>query len=150
MNKAARLRIRRHRKKNPLDDENPAIDVPILIPERRPFPSRSIPRVIEQNVETVVDWMNWLENVDDVDVRRRSNPAVERLKAKIAELQGQRLIVEEGQSALRGFTRQEEFSVKRRIFSQKYGRIPRSLFENGCFVACRCHGKFQKTLRKKL
>ena len=106
MNKAARLRIRRHRKKNPLDDENPQIDVPILIPERRPFPSRAIPRVIEQNVENVVDWANWLENVDDVDVRRRSNPAVERLKAKIAELQGQRLIVEEGQSALRGFTRQ--------------------------------------------
>ena len=106
MNKAARLRISKRHKNKPLDAENPQIDVPILIPERRPFPSRSIPRAIEQNVETVVDWMNWLENVDDVDVRRRSNPAVERLKAKIAELQGQRLIVEEGQSALRGFTRQ--------------------------------------------
>ena len=33
MNKAARLRIRKHRKKNPLDEKNPQIDVPILKPE---------------------------------------------------------------------------------------------------------------------
>ena len=106
MNKAARLRILKHHKSKPLDAENPKIDVPILIPERRPFPSRSIPRAIEQNVNTVVDWTNWLESVDDVDVRRRANPAVERLKKQIVELWEQRLIVEKGKSALKGFAKQ--------------------------------------------
>ena len=35
MNKAARLRIRKHRKKNPLDEKNPAIKVPVLVPEKK-------------------------------------------------------------------------------------------------------------------
>ena len=106
MNKAARLRIWKHHKIKPLDEKNPKIDVPILVPEKRPFPSKRIPKAIEQNVNTVVDWTNWLENVDDVDVRRRLNPAVERLKKQIAELWKQRLIVEKGKSALKGFTKQ--------------------------------------------
>ena len=80
--------------------------VPILIPEKRNFPSRAIPKVIKENTETVSDWMNWLESVDDADIQRQANPAVERLKKQIAELWEQRLIVKEGKSALKGFAKQ--------------------------------------------
>ena len=62
--------------------------------------------MIEENTETVSDWANWLESVDDVNIRRRANPAVERLKKQIAELWEQRLIVEEGKSALKKFAKQ--------------------------------------------
>ena len=86
MNKAARLKIRKHKKKNPLDEKNPAIKVPVLIPEKRPFPSKAIPKVIEQNVETVVDWLNWLENVEDESLKKEVDPAVEKLKKEIGEL----------------------------------------------------------------
>ena len=99
-NKKARKR------RNLLMAKNKKINVPFLIPERRIFPSRAIPRAIKQNVRSVADWANWLESVDDVDVRRRSNPAVERLKKQIAELWEQRLIVEKGKSALKGFAKQ--------------------------------------------
>ena len=105
MNKAARLRIWKHHKIKPLDEKNPKIDAPILLPEKRPFPSKRIPRAIEENVNTVVDWTNWLESVDDVDVRRRSNPAVEKLKKQIAELWKEDFVVEERESALRGFAK---------------------------------------------
>ena len=96
MNKAARLRISKHHK----------IDVPILLPEKRPFPSKRIPSAIKQNVNTVVDWTNWLESVDDVDIRRRANPAVEKLKKQIAELWKEDFVVKEGKSALKGFVKQ--------------------------------------------
>ena len=96
--------------KNPLNWKNKKIRVPILIPEKRNFPSRAIPKVIEENTGTVSDWANWLESVDDVNIRRRANPAVERLKKQIAELWEQRLIVEEGKSALKGFAKQ--FSIQ--------------------------------------
>ena len=86
MNKAARLRIRKHKKKNPLDEKNPAIKVPVLISEKRPFPSKAIPKVIEQNVETVVDWLNWLENVEDESLKKKIDPAVEKLKKEIEKL----------------------------------------------------------------
>ena len=52
-------------KKNPLDEKNPKIGVPVLIPEQSEFPQKAIPKVIEQNVETVVDWLNWLESVKE-------------------------------------------------------------------------------------
>ena len=80
--------------------------MPILIPEKRNFPSSAIPKVIEENTGTVSDWANWLESVDDVNIRRRANPAVERLKKQIAELWEQRLIVEKGKSALKKFAKQ--------------------------------------------
>ena len=92
--------------KNPLNWKNKKIQVPILIPEKRNFPSRAIPKVIKENTETVSDWVNWLESVDDADIQRRANPAVERLKKQIAELWEQRLIVEKGKSALKGFAKQ--------------------------------------------
>ena len=94
------------KRRNPLMTKNQKINVPFLIPERRIIPPRAIPRAIEQNVDNVVDWSNWLESVNDVDVRRRSNPAVEKLKKQIAELWGKRLIVEKGKSALKGFAKQ--------------------------------------------
>ena len=94
------------KRRNPLMTKNKKINVPFLIPERRIIPPRAIPRAIEQNVDNVVDWSNWLESVNDVDVRRRSNPAVEKLKKQIAELWGKRLIVEKGKSALKGFAKQ--------------------------------------------
>ena len=61
----ARWSIRKHRKKNPLDEKNPKIGVPVLIPEKSEFPQKAIPKVIEQNVEIVVDWLNWLESVKE-------------------------------------------------------------------------------------
>ena len=48
--------------KNPLNWKNKKIRVPILIPEKRNFPSRAIPKVIEENTGTVSDWANWLES----------------------------------------------------------------------------------------
>ena len=90
---------------NPLNWKNKKISAPILIPERRDFLSRRIPSLIKENVETVVDWTNWLENVDDVDVRRRTNPAIERLKKQIAQLWEKEFFVEERESALNGFAR---------------------------------------------
>ena len=85
MNKAARLRIRKHKKKNPLDEKNPDIGVPVLIPEKRLVPPKAIPKVIEKNVETVVDWLNWLENaenVEDESLKKKIDPAVEKQKKR--------------------------------------------------------------------
>ena len=44
MNKAARLKIRKHRKKNPLDEKNPAIKVPVLIPGKDLFHRKPSPK----------------------------------------------------------------------------------------------------------
>ena len=135
MNKAARLRIRKHRKKNPLDEKNPAIKVPVLIPEKRPFPSKAIPKVIEQNVETVVDWLNWLENVEDESLKKEVDPAVEKLKKEIGELWKKRLIVEEGKSALKGFAKQFFIRGDDSVFPQDFllkarGHVVKLLQEN--------------------
>ena len=115
----------RGRKKaaHPLNWKNKKIQAPILIPERKNFPSKRIPSAIKQNVETVVDWTNWLESVDDVDIRKRSNPAVEKLKKEIAKLWEERLIMEKGKSALRGFVKQfiihGDDSISPQIFLRK-------------------------------
>ena len=135
MNKAARLKIRKHRKKNPLDEKNPAIDVPVLKPEKRNFPSKAIPKVIEQNVETVVDWLNWLENVEDESLRKEVDPAVEKLKKEIGELWKKRLIVEEGKSALKGFAKQFFIRGDDSVFPQDFllkarGHVVKLLQEN--------------------
>ena len=135
MNKAARLKIRKHRKKNPLDEKNPAIDVPVLIPEKRNFPSKAIPKVIEQNVETVVDWLNWLENVEDESLRKEVDPAVEKLKKEIGELWKKRLIVEEGKSALKGFAKQffirgDDSSSPQEFLLKARGHVIKLLREN--------------------
>ena len=135
MNKAARLKIRKHRKKNPLDEKNPAIDVPVLKPEKRNFPSKAIPKVIEQNVETVVDWLNWLENVEDESLRKEVDPAVEKLKKEIGELWKKRLIVEEGKSALKGFAKQffirgDDSSSPQEFLLKARGHVIKLLREN--------------------
>ena len=75
--KSVRLKIKKHRKKNLLDEKNPVIQVPMLRPEKRTVSQKAIPKVIpkaiEKNVDTVVDWANWLESVNDVDLRRKSS-----------------------------------------------------------------------------
>ena len=105
MNKAAKLRIRKY-KKNPLVKKNPAIKVPILNPGKRSVFRKAIPKKIEENVENVVDWAKWLESVEDAEIRKRSTPAVEKLKKQIAELWGEKLVVEKGKSAFGNFAKQ--------------------------------------------
>ena len=105
MNKAARLRNRKYQK-NPLVKKNPAIKVPILNPGKRSVFRKAIPKKIEENVENVVDWAKWLESVEDAEIRKKSTPAVEKLKKEIAELWGEKLVVEKGKSAFGKFARQ--------------------------------------------
>ena len=105
MNKAARLRIRKYQK-NPLDKKNPAIKVPILIPGEKSVAPKVIPKKIGENVENVVDWAKWLESVEDAEIRKKSTPAVEKLKKEIAGLWGEKLTVEKGKSAFGKFARQ--------------------------------------------
>ena len=57
-------------------------------------------------MENVVDWAKWLESVEDAEIRKRSTPAVEKLKKQIAELWGEKLTVEKGKSAFGNFARQ--------------------------------------------
>ena len=110
MNKAARLRIQSQKSGNPLMKKNKKINVPFLIPERRIFLSRDFPRVvpraIKENINNVVDWADWLESVKDAEIRKKSTPEVEKLKKQIAELWGEKLIVEKGKSAFGKFARQ--------------------------------------------
>ena len=61
-------------------DEDFEFDAPVLVPEKRKFPKKEIPQVIEKNVETFSDWLNWLENVKDESVKKKINPKVERLR----------------------------------------------------------------------
>ena len=135
MNKAARLRIRKHRKKNPLDEKNPAIDVPVLVPTKRLVSPKAIPKVVEQNVETVVDWLNWFENMEDENLKKEVDPAVTKLKKEIDELWKKQLVVEEGKSALKGFAKQ--FFIRRddSVFPQEFllkarGHVVKLLQEN--------------------
>ena len=98
------------KKRNPLMKKNKKINVPFLIPEKRLFLSRDFPRVvpraIKENVNNVVDWADWLESVKDAEIRKRSTPAVEKLKQQIAELWGEKLTVEKGKSAFGKFAKQ--------------------------------------------
>ena len=50
--------------------------------------------MIEQNVETVVDWLNWLEKVEDESLKKKIDPAVEKLKKEIEKLWKKQLVVE--------------------------------------------------------
>ena len=139
MNKAARLRIRKHHKKNPLDEKNPAINVPVLVPEKRLVSPKAIPKVVEKNVATVVDWLNWLENEEE-SLKKKVDPAVEKLKQEIDKLWkakpwNKQLVVEEGKSALGGFAKQffirGDDSVSPREFLLKArGHVVKLLQEN--------------------
>ena len=53
-------------------DEDFEFDAPVLIPEKRKILKKEIPQVIEENVETFSDWLNWLENVKDESVRKKN------------------------------------------------------------------------------
>ena len=94
------------KKRNPLMKKNKKINVPFLIPERRKILSRVVPRAIKENINNVVDWTKWLESVEDAEIRKKSTPAVEKLKKEIAELWGEKLTVEKGKSAFGNFAKQ--------------------------------------------
>ena len=139
MNKAARLRIQSQKSGNPLMKKNKKINVPFLIPERRLFPSRDFPRVvpraIKENINNVVDWADWLESVRDGEIRKRSTPAVEKLKKQIAELWGEKLTVEKGKSAFGKFAKQfiirgDDSSTPQEFFQKARGEIKLLLRQN--------------------
>ena len=139
MNKAARLRIQSQKSGNPLMKKNKKINVPFLIPERRLFPSRDFPRVvpraIKENINNVVDWADWLESVKDAEIRKRSTPAVEKLKKQIAELWGEKLTLEKGKSAFGKFAKQfiirgDDSAVPQEFFQKARGEIKLLLRQN--------------------
>ena len=94
------------KKQNPLMKKNKKINAPFLIPEKRKILPRVVPRAIKENIMHVVDWADWLESVEDEEIRKRSTPAVEKLKKQIAELWEEKLVVEKGKSAFGKFARQ--------------------------------------------
>ena len=94
------------KKRNPLMKKNRKINAPFLIPEKRKILSKNVPRAIKENIMHVVDWADWLESVEDEEIRKKSTPAVEKLKKQIAELWGEKLVVEKGKSAFGKFARQ--------------------------------------------
>ena len=94
------------KKQNPLMKKNKKINAPFLIPEKRKILPRVVPRAIKENIMHVVDWADWLESVEDEEIRKRSTPAVEKLKKQIAELREEKLVVEKGKSAFGKFARQ--------------------------------------------
>ena len=123
------------KKRNPLMKKNKKINVPFLIPERRLFPSRDFPRAIRENVNNVVDWAGWLESVKDAEIRKRSTPAVEKLKKQIAELWGEKLTVEKGKSAFGKFAKQfiirgDDSSNPQEFFRKARGEIVLLLRQN--------------------
>ena len=123
------------KKQNPLMKKNKKINVPFLIPERRLFPSRDFPRAIRENINNVVDWADWLESVRDGEIRKRSTPAVEKLKKQIAELWGKKLTVEKGKSAFGKFARQfiirgDDSSTPQEFFRKARGEIVLLLRQN--------------------
>ena len=44
-----------------LDEPVEQISVPILKPEPATVQPQEVPSIVEENVETVSDWLNWLE-----------------------------------------------------------------------------------------
>ena len=101
------------------------INVPFLIPERR-FPFKGhVPRAIRKKND--VDWTQWLESVEDVEIRKKSTPAVEKLKKKINKLWKDSLTVEKGKTALNGFTRQFIIRGDDSLSPQEFFRKARGL-----------------------
>ena len=86
-------------------DEEFEFDAPILVPEKRKIQKKEIPQVIEENVETFSDWLNWLENVKDESVRRKVDSKVERLRKQIDNL-WKTFQLKETKSALKNFAKQ--------------------------------------------
>ena len=86
-------------KQPPPPDPVEKFEAPILKPEKIKIPKQKIPEVIEEQIETIEDWLNWLEEVDEQEIREQ-----------ISELWENKLVVEEGISALKGFAK--EFVIK--------------------------------------
>ena len=123
------------KKRNPLMKKNKKINVPFLIPERRKILPRVVPRAIKENINNVVDWADWLESVKDAEIRKRSTPAVEKLKKQIAELWGEKLTVEKGKSAFGKFAKQfiirgDDSSTPQEFFQKAKGEIKLLLRQN--------------------
>ena len=119
------------KKRNPLMKKNRKINAPFLIPERRKILSRAI----KENVKNVVDWADWLESVKDAEIRKRSTPAVEKLKKQIAELWGEKLVVEKGKSAFGNFAKQfiihgDDSATPQEFFRKARGEIVLLLRQN--------------------
>ena len=115
--------------------KNKKINVPFLVPEKRLFPSRVVPKAIKENINNIVDWVSWLENVKDDEIRKRSTPAVEKLKKQIAELWGEKLTVEKGKSAFGKFARQfiirgDDSATPQEFFRKARGEIVLLLRQN--------------------
>ena len=135
INKAARLRIQSQKSGNPLMKKNKKINVPFLVPEKRLFPSRVVPKAIKENINNIADWVSWLENVKDDEIRKRSTPAVEKLKKQIAELWGEKLTVEKGKFAFGKFARQfiirgDDSATPQEFFRKARGEIVLLLRQN--------------------
>ena len=68
----------------------PAIKVPVLIPAKRSVFPKAIPKKIKENINNVVDWADWLESVEDAEIRKKSTPAVEKLKKRNRRIVGEK------------------------------------------------------------
>ena len=82
-----------------------------------------------------MDWADWLESVKDAEIRKRSTPAVEKLKKQIAELWGEKLSVEKGKSAFGKFAKQfiirgDDSSTPQEFFRKARGEIVLLLRQN--------------------
>ena len=62
------------KKRNPLMKKNRKINAPFLIPERRKILSKNVPRAIKENIMHVVNWADWLESVEDEEIRKNQLP----------------------------------------------------------------------------
>ena len=71
-----------------LDEPVEQISVPILKPEPATVQPQEVPSIVEENVETVSDWLNWLETASGnlEKIKRSAVPKVEKLKKQIDEI----------------------------------------------------------------
>ena len=93
MNKETLLNL--WQESQPILDKKFKFDAPILIPEKTKIQKTKLPEIVEETTETISDWLNWLESVEDVKVRKRVSPRVEKLKKQIADLWSSDFVVEE-------------------------------------------------------
>ena len=119
-------------KKNLLDDPNPDIGVPLLIPEKKPFPQIAS----ASHTAPKINWQSWLENVTKGSgLKKKVNPRIEKLKKKVGKLWKKRLIVDKGKSALKGFAKQFFIRGDDSVFPQEFllkarGHVVKLLQEN--------------------
>ena len=93
-------------------------------PEVAEIKRKDVPKVISTQVE---DWNGWLEsvkNVEDEWLKRKLDPAVEKLKKQINEIREkeEEFVVEKGSSALKEFATQFTVEGKVGFFPHGYLR----------------------------